>query len=560
VSDSGSVADAQFAVSRRNAWIGIALLAVAASITGVLNGFALDDVLVILRNPRLHSLARAWRVFAETYWPVAQGASLYRPLSSLGFSVQWAIGGGSPVPFHVFSILLYAFACVAFYELAIPLVPPAAALAAAAIFAVHPLHVEAVANVVGQAEVWTALVIFVTVAWYIRARRRGPLRPSQIGGFALAYLVACGFKEHGIILPALLLVAEFTVTEPGRSRWARLRSLVPLMLTLAMTGAMFIVLRTAIIGGVKGAGLNELLRGQPFDTRFFTMLRVIVEWVRLFFWPANLSADYSPHRITIATTFDSGMLPGVLVILGVTAIAVAVRQSKPAITFGILWAALALLIPSNLLVVTGFVLAERTLFLASAGVALCIGVVALDAWQAMAGRGPVITRAAVGVFCLILLAGLARSASRGPVWRDDDSLIRQTLEDAPSSYRAHWMMSFRLTELNRTSEALDEMDLAVMLGQRDDVMLLAYAGDLFSVAGRCPRALSLYRRALPLAAWNIQLRVNTSMCLLNIGKITEARSIALGAYPADVNDPRLRNVVALSDSLLRAHGTSAAGR
>ena len=552
MSDSGSGDGGRFVLSRRNAWVAIALLSVAASITGLLNGFALDDIHVIVRNPSLHSLAGVWRVFGESYWPAAQGGALYRPLTSLGFVLQWAIGGGSPLPFHLVSVLLYAAACVAFYELGVLIVAPAAALAAAAVFAVHPLHVEAVANVVGQAEVWAALVIFCTVAWYIRARRSGPLQPRQMLGLALAYLVACAFKEHAIILPALLLLAELTVAGEGRPRSERLKSVVPTMIVLAIAAGVFIVVRTSVLGGLQSAGTNDLLRGQPFGTRFFTMLRVVVEWVRLFFWPANLSADYSSHRIEIATSFDSGMLPGVLVILAVAAIAVALRKSKPAVTFGILWTALALLIPSNLFVVTGFVLAERTLFLASAGVAICIGALVFDALQAMTERGAVARRVAVGACCLLVVAGVIRSASRNPAWRNNDSLFQQTLEDAPSSYKAHWMMSDRLAELHRAPEALDEMDLAVMLGRRDDVVLLTYGGDLFNKSGRCPRALTLYRRALPLAPRNVQLRVNTSLCLLNIGKTGEAKSIALAADPADVNDPRLLRVIALSDSLARA--------
>jgi len=544
---------AHFFLSRRNAWVAVALLAVAASISGLLNGFALDDVFAIARNPNVHSLTRAWRVFGESYWPAAQGGALYRPLTSLGFAIQWAIGGGSPLVFHVVSILLYAAACVAFYELAILIVAPTAALAAAAVFAVHPLHVEAVANVVGQAEVWVALVIFVTVAWYIRARRAGPLRPAQIVGLAFAYLAACAFKEHAIILPALLLLAELSVDGEGRARSERLESVIPTMIGLAVAAVGFIAVRTSVLGGV-GGGVNDLLRGQPFATRLFTMLRVVVEWVRLFFWPANLSADYSARRIEIATSFDSGMLPGVLVILGVTAIAITLRKSKPAVTFGILWTALTLLIPSNLVVITGFVLAERTLFLASAGVAICIGALVYDALQALTERGAAARRVAIGAFCLVVVAGVARSASRNPTWRNNDALFQQTLEDAPSSYRAHWMMSDRLAELHRVPEALDEMDLAVMLGRQDDVVLLTYGGDLFNKSGRCPRALTLYRRALPLAPRNIQLRVNTSLCLLNIGKIGEAKSIALAADQADINDPRLLRVVALSDSLSRETG------
>jgi hypothetical protein len=95
------------------AWIAIVLLAVLASLTGIRNGFVLDDVPVIFENHRLHSLIDAWRLFGQTYWPPEEGASLYRPLTAVAFSIEWAIGHGSPLPFHIANIVLYALVAVA---------------------------------------------------------------------------------------------------------------------------------------------------------------------------------------------------------------------------------------------------------------------------------------------------------------------------------------------------------------------------------------------------------------------------------------------------------------
>ncbi|MGZ5494695.1 MAG: hypothetical protein ACXWHG_13910, partial [Thermoanaerobaculia bacterium] len=85
---------------RRLAWISVCGLAIAASITSVTNGFAYDDVHIILENGRAHSLARAWEFFAASYWPPERGGDLYRPFTMLGFATQWALGGGSPLAFH----------------------------------------------------------------------------------------------------------------------------------------------------------------------------------------------------------------------------------------------------------------------------------------------------------------------------------------------------------------------------------------------------------------------------------------------------------------------------
>src|SRR4029079_14975830 len=101
------------------AWIAIALLAVLASLSGIRNGFALDDVHIIFENHRVHALSEAWRFFGQTYWPPEEGASLYRPLTMLAFAVQWVVGNGSPLAFHLTNIVLYAAVSVALYRFAL---------------------------------------------------------------------------------------------------------------------------------------------------------------------------------------------------------------------------------------------------------------------------------------------------------------------------------------------------------------------------------------------------------------------------------------------------------
>jgi Putative Zn-dependent protease, contains TPR repeats len=99
----------------------------------------------------------------------------------------------------------------------------------------------------------------------------------------------------------------------------------------------------------------------------------------------------------------------------------------------------------------------------------------------------------------------------------------------------------------------------VALGDRKDPLLLAYAGDMFAMAGRCPRAVTLYRRALALAPRNIQLRANTAFCLINIGKVGEAKAIAI-EIPDQASDVRLQAMVKTADSLESKRGDVLAKR
>jgi hypothetical protein len=499
-------------------------------------------------------------MFGQTYWPPDEGASLYRPLTIIVFAIQWAVGHGSPIPFHLTNVVLYAFVAVALFRLARLLMPLPAAFVAAALFAVHPVHTEVVANVVGQAELWVALLVIVAVIRYIRARRKGALPYREVAILAALYLAACMFKEHAIVLPALLVAAEFTVVDDGRRISGRVRELGPLFVTLAFGGVLFVVLRTLVVGRLAQGGPNVLLLGVPFSTRLFTMLRVFMEWIRLFVWPANLSADYSSRRIEAATSFDVSMVAPLLVIASLVAIAWSVRRSKPAVTFGLLWAGGNLLMPSNLVVVTGNVLAERTLFLASAGLAICAGVAAVELWNVVSserGRAPRLATAAALVG--LLAAGIVRSSTRNVVWHDNGTLFRQTVADVPTSYRAHWMLAEYLTDAGQTAEGLDEMLLAVALGRKNDPGLLSFAADRFRMANQCPRAMGMYRKALDIDPTLPELRFSASVCLLQLGKFDEAKALARQGLKSAGNDGHLQRVLVVADSLANLKKRISAG-
>jgi len=137
----------------------VVVLAVVASATALANGFALDDLALVADNARVHSLDHWWRLFTLPYWPPQYGASLYRPLVTLAYALQWWTGAGAPWVFHLSSVALYTALCALVLTLLLEVLSPAPALIGAALFAVHPVHVEAVANVVGQSELMASLAM-----------------------------------------------------------------------------------------------------------------------------------------------------------------------------------------------------------------------------------------------------------------------------------------------------------------------------------------------------------------------------------------------------------------
>ena len=331
-------------MNRRTWWLlagSIALLAVAASVMGLHNQFAYDDVYIIEKNVRVHSLVHWWHFFADTYWAKSQGGDGYRPLTMLSFAAQWVAGHGSALVFHVVNIALYAAMSVAVYWLASAVLPYTPAWIAAALFAVHPVHVEAVANIVGQSELAVGLLLTVAMALYLHGRTLGTLSVARRIGIGACFALALLFKEHAIMLPALLVIAELIMVRDTRSLWQRLMAQRAFLLALTLVAVCYLWVRGQVLrGDLAGFQPFVVFQGLHLSTRdrVLTMIGVAPEWARLFLWPTRLTTEYTPPYVDIAQGVSFTQLPGLFLMLGVVGFAFALwRRKAGGESFGLWW-------------------------------------------------------------------------------------------------------------------------------------------------------------------------------------------------------------------------------
>jgi tetratricopeptide (TPR) repeat protein len=499
----------------------VAAVVLAASVSGLGNGFAYDDINAVAQNERIHSLADPGRFFTETYWPPGKfvgGSTLYRPLSSLGFALQWAAGGGQATLFHFTNVALYLLVCLAFLWVGRAFLPPLGALIAALLYAAHPVHVEAVGNVVGQGELWVNLFSLLAVGSFLYGRNSAGLDHSTRLVIYSCYALACLAKDNGLMLPGLLLAAELTVVRDPRPLRVRLVALRTFWGVVAGVGVVYLVLRTKVTGTLAGDYPHILIGTATYPERLFTMLRVALEWPRLLLWPAHLQADYSPRDFERALAFGPAQAAGLGLLLSAAWLTVWSWRRRPAVALGMLWFAVAIFPVSNLVLKAGVVLAERTLFLPSAGVMLAVGA----GFGALLEAGVGYRRLALGGGGVLVLLGAWRSAVRQPVWRDSATLSAQTVRDAPQNYRAHWTYALNLYEHGQREMAFTQMATAMVLYPYDPNMF-SDAGDLYRTDGQCERSLDFYQRALDLIPDLIYTRSRLASCYMRLGRYPEAR-------------------------------------
>ena len=174
--------------------------AIVAYINGLYGDWLDDDPVAIVENPDvlcprgLRGLFdNFWLLLAHDFWgmPLASEQShlSYRPLTTLSFRLQHALVGFDARSFSRVNVALHALVCILFSRCcAAPVLPhESQRVFAGLLFALHAVHVEAVTNTVGRAELLSAALFFAAVLLYRRL-----LRPAPAPSFCRTLAVTCG--------------------------------------------------------------------------------------------------------------------------------------------------------------------------------------------------------------------------------------------------------------------------------------------------------------------------------------------------------------------------------
>lgn len=480
---------------------GILLLAVTVYANSVGNGFAYDDQAIIVENP-LVTAGDPGAALTAPYWAGEAGVGrLYRPTTQAAFALQWRLFGGAPAGFHAVNVALHGLASVLVgllcgwlagvgrspEDFPVNALVPGAALAGGALFAVHPVHVEAVANGVGQAELWAAVGVLGAVQVHLATRfAAGPLRIAGTLAVGVLFAVAFGAKEIAVTLPALLLAVEGAEAGSLRGLLGRLRAELPRVLVLAAVGVSMLVARAHVLGVLAGEDVTPVLWGVGPGERVLRVLPVWLEYLRLMVWPVSLSADYDPGVIYPAAGPSVVQVGGgALVLLALLALAVGGWRRARGGAVAAAWFGLAVLPVSNLLLPTGSIMAERTLYLPSVGLALGVAAVATAAAVRMGdGRLP---RRAVWAFGGVLALLAAGTVARNPTWFSSFTVMETLARDHPESWRARMARAQGLARAGEDALAAEAYRSGVeALPTRFD--LVSETGAFFKERGRLGEA------------------------------------------------------------------------
>lgn len=413
--------------------------------------YALDDSIFITKNSRVK---KGWKdipgLFTTQWSGVSEDRTGFRPVTLLSFATDVQLFGLNPHVSHIINLLIYALACIVLMTVLRKLFPKKQWLVflLTVLYAVHPVHVEVVANIKSRDELLAMLFGVLFIGFHLSFFKTDKLKYLFIA--PIFYILSSTSKESGITFVGVSVAIALFSAEYGWGK--RLRSIVSSIsvIVLIVLAKLFFDSREVFVDRtteMKQLGVYNFdgFLGNPLvdiESRLMIMANgMVVLWqsVKMFFLPYPLVHDYSFNHFPIAIFFwtQPKFWMGTVLFIGLVVLSLYGFKRKSMLTVGAAWFLITISIYLSIVVPSTDIFAERFLFVPSIGLGLLV-MGALD-------QIPQLSRTYLNTVVVILaLPLLAMSYSRVPAWKDTKTLVETDIDKLPNCVRANYNYALQL--------------------------------------------------------------------------------------------------------------------
>jgi Tfp pilus assembly protein PilF len=412
--------------------LALLLLAVLPYLNTLWNGFVYDDGTQVLNNPYILNFNHLRAIFSTTVWSYIgkQGlTNYYRPLMTVGYILCHELFGMLAYGYHLMNVSLYAGVTLLVFAVTEAIFERRdLAFWAAALFALEPVHSEAVAWIAGVTELEVAFFYLLAFWFFLRLPRPGGcLSDGALLGMTASFVLALLSKEQAVTLPALATFYEHACRKDRHStNWhSKAARYGPLWL---LTTA-YLVFRVQVLGGLAP---DKKLPFVGWPTAILSALALVAQYVAKLVWPARLCAYYVFHP---STKLANAQVIAGMVFAGAGLVLLFVFwKGDRRLSFALTWFIATLAPVLNARWMAGNAFTERYLMLPSIGFCWLAAWAGIKAWDVVGFKFHTLRLALVAAASLIAVAAAARIVTRNRDWRDDVTLYTKTLAQSPDSY------------------------------------------------------------------------------------------------------------------------------
>lgn len=510
--------------------VGLLLLVYGSSLQ---NGFVRwDDGLLIYENPAVMEISPSSlkRIFT-TYDP-----ELYIPLTLFSYQVDYALAGANPFWFHAHNLFWHAAGALLVAWLAFLLTGRKwVGLFVGLLFALHPLHTEAVAWAAARKDVLSLFFFLGSLVAYLYWRDRGEKLPYRLS--LLCFLLGLMSKGQILVLPVVLVLVDLY---RGRrlskdmfiEKW-------PWFLLSVVFGIIGIIGKTGVAAS-SSLGAKILM---SFKSTTFYLGKML--------WPDHFSLLY-PYTGSVSLSSPDFYVP-IFIVTTLAILSLLLRRKLPELWFGLAFYYLVLA-PTFLNFAKGtemdmYYASDRYAYVASIGIFLLVGLLSVRVSRALHDAKAVhAAGAAAGLSLILPLGALAHRQSA--VWKDTESLFANVIEHFPeSSHVAHNNLGNMYRLRKEMDRAVSEYEQAIAI--RPHPKTMANLGGAYRQLKQYDKAEAIYARALETDARSKEAHFGYGILLAELGRRQEAETMYRTAVEID---PAYEEAYTNLGSLLLAEG------
>jgi Flp pilus assembly protein TadD len=468
----------------------------------------------------------------------------YRPLTPMMFAAEYQVFGEKAWIGHVMNAIYYGLTVVTLFLLLFKLFSRREeektalmiALGASLLFAAHPLHTEAVANIKGRDEI---MALFgALLALYLSIRGYFEKKNSMHIWAGVIFFLGLLSKENTITFLAVVPMTFYFFTK------AKLDKIALQMLPYFAATLVFLVIRGYILGWTLGDAPMELMNN-PFlkieggqwvafsgSEKMATIMFTLGKYVQLLFVPLTLTHDYYPYQVGIRNWGDPMVLGSLVLYLGLTAVMIMGWRKKSPVAFGIAFYLITLSIVSNIVFPVGTNMSERFLFMPSVGFAIAIAWLVYKLTKKASANTFFI---AIGVITVLFSI---KTIDRNTVWKDNFTLFTTDVQVSKNSAKLRNAAGGALS--NRASTEVNE--------QRKNALLTEAVGHLneairihptyknaYLIRGNCYNWLKQYDKAIADYTYALKLDTEYEDAKTNLGITYREAGEYFGKEKGDLN-------------------------
>ncbi|MES2796193.1 MAG: tetratricopeptide repeat protein [Bacteroidota bacterium] len=545
--------------------VGVAIVLYANTI---LHQYTQDDAIVIYENIYTKAGISGWAdifskdTFAgffkdESKLNLVSGGR-YRPFTLAMFAIEYQLVGNNPWLGHLINVLLFGFLCWAIYKFLALLIcknnPTESKyffiLCVSLIFAAHPIHTEAVANIKGRDEIMAMLCSVISLYYlvqYIDNKKVGFLYFS-----IFSFFVGLLSKENTITFLAIAPLAIYFF------RNFSLKESILKSAILWVPAIIFLIIRTVIVGNSLGTPPLELMNNPflkyeagiyvpfSFNEKLATIFYTLGKYLQLLFFPIQLTHDYYPRHIDKMSFGDISVIASLFIYILMAYFAYKSFKTKNVLSFGILFFLITLSIVSNLVFPIGTNMSERFVFMPSLGFAIVMAYFMQKYLYEKFGK--VLFVSTLGI---VLLLFSYKTFTRNLVWESDFKLFTTDVKTSTQSAKilnaaagALSVESVKETDPTKKEEMLQEALTYINKAlEVHPTYKNAYfiKGNILNYLKDYDNSLVAYQKALDFDPNFVDAKRNYAITLRDAGR---------KAGEIDNNFPKAERMLSKADSLL----------